>query len=407
MPTGASLFALIAAARTGDCDSVLGALEDNPDIVDRLDEKHRSALHYAAEAGHLETCKALLHSGADPNVRSGELVKDGDLRRDWYWDPGETPLILVVGQGHVAVAELLLECGADVRLQTRWGWTALHSAACSDDPQAIELLLTHGADPDVWCWNRSFDEELDWYYYGTALHSAAAWGAADAVRTLVSHGVVERECPATCRTPLFYAAARGQAAAIAALCDGDRSTTLREHRFGYGGAFLDYTPLHYAAENGHAEAVAVLLEHGAEPRARDSYSGRTPLEMAEDEGHTEVVRILLQKSSGRSRLTPNGSDRDWVRFCGAIDGFRFQFGTWPTKVRLESGYVHALRYILGVDGLNTVRQHLLLEAEEGKHFVAEDDRGRSYDYSSEGFPPEPRSPTAQEWLGVEPLPHGL
>jgi ankyrin repeat protein len=404
MPTSAPLSQLIDAASVGDRESVRKALEAEPEIVDQLDEKRRSALHYAAEGGHRDACEVLLHAGADPNVRTGELVRDGELRRDWYWEPGETPLILAVGRGHASVAELLVECGADVRAQTRWGWTALHGAAGNNDQKLIDLLLTRGADPDAWCWMRSFDEELDWYYYGTPLHTAAAGGVADAVHGLMSHGAVERECSATRRTPLFYAAAYGRTEAIVALCEHGSSPNIREHRYGYGSAFFDYTPLHYAAHNGHAEAVVALLSHGAEPRALDSYSARPALEMAEDEGHAEVAGILLQKSSVRSRIMPNGSDRDWVRFCAALEGFRSRHGNWPTRVRIEAGYVDALEYILGADGLNRVRQHLLLEAEEGKHFVAEDDRGRTYDYSSEGFAPERLSPTAQGWLGVEPLP---
>jgi len=31
---------------------------------------------------------------------------------------------------------------------------------------------------------------------------------------------------------------------------------------------------------------------------------------------------------------PNGIDRNWIRLCGAIDGFKMRFGFWPTKVFL-------------------------------------------------------------------------
>jgi ankyrin repeat protein len=404
MSPGTPLSELIAAAIAGDCDWVQRALDADPGIVDQLDQKHQSALHYAAEGGHRAACKILLDAGADPNVRSGKLEKDSNLRRDWYWDPGETPIMLAVGEGHFSVTEVLLECGSEVRLQTRLGWTALHSAASRNDLRLVELLLEHAADPDAWCWTRSFDEELDWYYFGTPLHMAAMCGGTDSIRTLLGHGAVERECCVTRRTPLFYAAARGRAEVIGALCEHGGNPKIREERYGYGGAFLDYTPLHYAAKNGHSEAVAALIERGAEPRARDSYSGRGALEMAEEGGHTEVVRLLLQRLSARSRNMVMWREGDWGRFLGAVDGFKYRFGTWPTKVRLESGYVNALEYILGLDGLNKVREHLLLQEEIGAHFVAEDERGRSFDYSFEGFPPELLSPTAREWLGVEPSP---
>jgi hypothetical protein len=32
---------------------------------------------------------------------------------------------------------------------------------------------------------------------------------------------------------------------------------------------------------------------------------------------------------------PNGYDRDWVRFCMAVRGFRAKHGRWPTRMRLD------------------------------------------------------------------------
>jgi hypothetical protein len=68
---------------------------------------------------------------------------------------------------------------------------------------------------------------------------------------------------------------------------------------------------------------------------------------------------------------------------------------------MEEGYIDDLEHILGERGLQRVREQLELRATRNAHFVAEDDRGQSYDYSKEGFPPEEERPSAVEWLGVD------
>jgi hypothetical protein len=76
------------------------------------------------------------------------------------------------------------------------------------------------------------------------------------------------------------------------------------------------------------------------------------------------------------------------------------------RVKMEAGYIEALRHILGEEALARVQMQIELKPEAGAHMVAEDAAGRAYDYSSEGFPPDTREPSAEEWLGVEPLPGG-
>jgi hypothetical protein len=99
---------------------------------------------------------------------------------------------------------------------------------------------------------------------------------------------------------------------------------------------------------------------------------------------------------------PNGSDRNWIRFCAAVDGFHHRFGEWPSGVRLGSGYVADLRHILGEDGFGALQEKLPLRIDEQAHFIAEDEAGRTYDYSREGFPQDRPRPSAEEWLGVRP-----
>ena len=58
----------------------------------------------------------------------------------------------------------------------------------------------------------------------------------------------------------------------------------------YGG----WTGLHSAARAGHADAVRLLLEHGADPNAREAGDNTYPLHWAAAHAHPEVVRALLE-----------------------------------------------------------------------------------------------------------------
>ncbi|KAJ1495275.1 ankyrin repeat-containing domain protein, partial [Baffinella frigidus] len=53
------------------------------------------------------------------------------------------------------------------------------------------------------------------------------------------------------------------------------------------------TPLHYAAERGEEKRVKALLEAGAAVSARGSNQQDTPLHLAALHGHENCVRLLL------------------------------------------------------------------------------------------------------------------
>ena len=75
---------------------------------------------------------------------------------------------------------------------------------------------------------------------------------------------------------------------------------------------------------------------------------------------------------------PNSHDKNWIRLCGAIDGFRVRYGHWPTRVRVLPGSLADLRDHLFAPGdYARIVEKVKLIADRVP-MVAEDDEGRSY-----------------------------
>lgn len=62
---------------------------------------------------------------------------------------GSSPLILAALFGRTAMAQLLIEAGADLNLQNKEGSTALHTAAFFCRPEMVKLLLQKKADKTI------------------------------------------------------------------------------------------------------------------------------------------------------------------------------------------------------------------------------------------------------------------
>ena len=100
---------------------------------------------------------------------------------------------------------------------------------------------------------------------------------------------------------------------------------------------------------------------------------------------------------------PNGYDKNWVRLCAAINGFRVRYNSWPTRVRMWKIIVEDLRdNLFTPESFAKLQVKLELVVDERAGHIAEDGRGRYYDYGNEGFSKSNPDIDASFWLGIEP-----
>jgi len=146
--------------------------------------------------------KALLAHGANPNFR---LKQPKALTVIEVSLDGATPLLLAAEVNNTGAVKALLDAGADPRITTEYGTTALILAAGAGTdeqrPRAPEeramaigtakLLVEHGVDVNA-------VGQFGW----TALHAAAYQGLTDVIEFLVSKGANINEMDAFGQTPL-------------------------------------------------------------------------------------------------------------------------------------------------------------------------------------------------------------
>uniref|UniRef100_A0A8C1SMV7 Transient receptor potential cation channel, subfamily A, member 1b n=1 Tax=Cyprinus carpio TaxID=7962 RepID=A0A8C1SMV7_CYPCA len=152
------------ACKLGIHDSVKNMLGLNIFVGQKSREK-KSALHFAAEYGRINTCKRLL-----------ETLTDSKMLNDWD-EKGLTPLHLASRAGHTQVVELLLRSGALFQSDYK-GWSCLHHAVAEGYTQTIKILLAANV--------KLLDETNE--DGNTALHIAAQVGHVGAVLLLLDRG---------------------------------------------------------------------------------------------------------------------------------------------------------------------------------------------------------------------------
>ncbi|MCK6501411.1 MAG: ankyrin repeat domain-containing protein, partial [Nitrospira sp.] len=260
--------------RNGDVATLRRALAQHPGALHARDDRGNTALHLAAHLGNLDAVSLLVRSGADVNATNRE---------------GVTPLLRAAADS--AKVALLLQHGADPNLASALGHTPLMLAARSPfSGESARLLLDKGADPNA----RS-------RYGATALMAAAAADHLEHVKLLVGRGADVNANPVPdgsagdpiwggMRTPLMWAALRGNLAMVTYLLDHGAEVN---QVVGFG------TALSQTGWRQRTEIARLLLDRGANPNQPEPFSGFTPLHWAAaaEESDTGLVQLLLDRGA--------------------------------------------------------------------------------------------------------------
>jgi ankyrin repeat protein len=108
-------------------------------------ENGRTALYEAIENDSVDTVKALLANGANPDDAGRETRVIQGMSLDY----GQTPLMAAVDEGDVALVEALLAAKANPNLAGKSGNTALMGALQQKHHDIVKALLAAGADPNA------------------------------------------------------------------------------------------------------------------------------------------------------------------------------------------------------------------------------------------------------------------
>jgi ankyrin repeat protein len=287
---GDNAMPLHFAAEHGAMDIVRLLVEHGADPIGSGDHHELDVIGWAtvfARVASAELVEYLLAHGARHNIASAVATGATDAIREIAarapadldrpmdaTNHRRRPLHLAVVRGQARSLATLLELGASVEMEDAAGLTPLDQAALSGERAMAELLIDHGARirlPAAVALERLADVER---LLSEEPHSLRPGGRWDKL--------------------LLRAAERASGKVIHTLIDRGASVHARDdHRTAVDGTH-GYTALHAAAFHGNIEAVRALLARGADPAAREDRYWGTPAGWASHAGRAEVRDVILE-----------------------------------------------------------------------------------------------------------------
>jgi ankyrin repeat protein len=125
---------LMTCARSGNRVAVEALLARRVDVNVKETGRGQTPLMWAVAEGHLEIARLLIDHGADIHARS---------------TAGFAPLLFAARRADVSMTRLLLSAGANINQSASDGMTALLTATIKGHTEYAEFLLSQGANPNL------------------------------------------------------------------------------------------------------------------------------------------------------------------------------------------------------------------------------------------------------------------
>ena len=308
--SSAEIWQMFSACRAGDLEEVRHLVEGCPGLV-HCEYNYTPPIHFAVREGHLPLVRYLFDCGADPTYRTYRFkdsllqmaqergydkiagIIEEALARRFPLSEKIGTLLEAAGVGDIDRMRQLLDADGElVRASNETGDTALHLACAGGHAAIAELLLDRGADPEA-VRSDGFKPIHSGVFHNRQGYVRQGGAPTDTLRAgRIAGLLLERGAAYN----IFLAAVFGDMAAVKRWLaeDSELANFADTHQ---------RRPLSAAAWREDVEMVRLLLEHGADPNLseRDCPRGHA-LWIASYRDNVEMGRLLLENGAD-----PNGT----------------------------------------------------------------------------------------------------
>jgi ankyrin repeat protein len=291
-------------------DALQKKFGNNPQLLaDHINLMSRSGgttVMFAAAGGHLESTRQLVELGADWKATAhaapgyleklAKMVAEGTVPDEGPHVDGVTALHVAAQGGHLAVVDYLIQVGADVSVKDDEERTPLVLAIKGNHGKVANSLVKAGANP-----NTPFVDEKGETH--NLLFDAVMVENEEFAKLLIENGADLYHKDEKNVSTLLQASHRGLADIVKLL--------LEKHAASGKSGYVDdasdegITPLIAACSEGHLEVAKLIIEAKANVNAKDQ-DQTNALMAAAARGHAEIVKELVAAGASVNEQNADG-----------------------------------------------------------------------------------------------------